>query len=265
MMGGCKFVYFLIQMAFFIQDVYSDDNNDVDDKIIGGRKVNITDYRFYVLVVAKLSDTREGNCGGSIINPKHAITAAHCLIRAKSVKVRPGISSKHESLKDKPFIGGKYKIHEKYSVKTLSYDVAMITLNKDIVMGDYAQPVNLIGADEEIPVGAKVTVVGFGKISDDGRLSDDLKAVDLEMYSDQYCHKYYSRGPTATQICAGHDKDNQSTCGGDSGGPIVFHKTNKQLALVTAGGRKCAKAKYPKLFTKLSNKEVHDWIKKHSS
>ncbi|VVC98661.1 unnamed protein product [Leptidea sinapis] len=141
----------------------------------------------------------------------------------------------------------------------------MITLNKDIVMGDYAQPVNLIGADEEIPVGTKVTVVGFGRISQNGPLSDDLKAVDLEMYSDEYCHKFYGRLPTATQICAGHDKDNQSTCSGDSGGPIVFHKTNKQLALVTAGGRKCAKAKVPKIFTNLSNKEIHDWIKKHSS
>ncbi|VVC94580.1 unnamed protein product, partial [Leptidea sinapis] len=33
------------------------------------------------------------------------------------------------------------------------------------------------------------------------------------MYTDQYCHKFYgSRSPTATQICAGHNKDNQNTC-----------------------------------------------------
>ena len=49
-------------------------------RVVGGRKTKAHKYPWLVFLETTDQRGEEGRCGGSIIHPRHILTAAHCLM-----------------------------------------------------------------------------------------------------------------------------------------------------------------------------------------
>jgi hypothetical protein len=207
-------------------------------------------------------------CGGSFIDPRIVVTAAHCVEdMQKKIFVSSGISlnSQHSGA---PLIPVEAVFpHPHYDRTKLTNDIAILYLGS-YDLGALPRPIVPISLNDdetfpdEIP-GIRVTVTGWGNTSSFGKLYDDpLRSADLDIVPVTRC----SLAPgyddvDARQICAGDlAQGGIDACNGDSGGPLVAKKADGSLSLVgvVSWGEGCALAGKPGVYTRISS--FHDWI-----
>ncbi|KAG5668705.1 hypothetical protein PVAND_016634 [Polypedilum vanderplanki] len=236
-----KFPFLLIftTFFFFVQA-------ERDHKIVGGSTVDISSYPFMVSV----QNRGRHICGGSIIKPRYALTAAHCLYggSASSFSVRSDTSFRN--------MGGRLhkaksiKINPQYNSKTHDYDSGVIEIGGTFS----ANPVQL--ATVLPSSGSSVTAIGWGELIENGPLPFKLQAVGLNLISQDQCSRYYrSHTFTARMICAGVNGGGKDTCQGDSGGPLI---SNGNLIGITSFGIGCARANYPGVYSNVPS--LYKWI-----
>ncbi|XP_050672342.1 trypsin 5G1-like isoform X3 [Leptidea sinapis] len=258
---------FLVSAIILVQGTYCKNSLTSileESKIVGGHETSISKLPFQVFVYTHNSN---GSfiCGGSILNEEYILTAAHCIYGKQSVEVGAG-STERETVAKIPLIPAKcFVYHPLYNDTTADYDVAYIQLSKPLNLdGLKEKAVHIVQAGSKVPVGAKVTVSGWGNTAENGSLSDVLRAVELNIISVVECRKYYGK-ETITQrmICAGVREGGKDTCQGDSGGPLVYSSTRKQVGIVSSGYG-CARPGVPGIYTNLANPGIRSWIKKHT-
>lgn len=232
--------------------------------IVGGR---ITEAPSYMAGLVDDGGTF-AFCGGSFIDPRIVVTAAHCVEEMqKKIFVSAGLSlnSQHSGA---PLIPVEAVFpHPHYDPTKLTNDIAILylgsydpaTLPRPIV------PISL-NHDETFPdetPGIRVTVTGWGNTSSFGKLYDDpLRSADLDIVPVTRC----SLAPgyddvDERQICAGDlVQGGIDACNGDSGGPLVAKKADGSLSLVgvVSWGEGCALAGKPGVYTRIS--AFHEWI-----
>lgn len=151
--------------------------------------------------------------------------------------------------------------HPKYTGD--HYDVGILQLVDDIKFGKTAQPVQLAGASEQISVGADTFVNGWGTNPDHPRDDNHLYQVHLQVKNSSECARLYGdRDFDAHEICV--QGKNKSDCEGDSGGPLIYTKTGRQIGIVSYGGDDCV-SNYPTVYTKISdNMDFIDDVKRQT-
>ncbi|CAL4063498.1 unnamed protein product, partial [Meganyctiphanes norvegica] len=110
----------------------------------------------------------------------------------------------------------------------------------------WVQPVCLVDG----PVGANCSVAGFGFLTPDGDLSDNLQAVDLPILD--HCRPYEPINLEQV-FCAGYDGGGKDTCQGDSGGPLVCLGGDgvwSQVGVVSFG-HGCAQPLFPGVYSRI--------------
>ncbi|VVD05930.1 unnamed protein product, partial [Leptidea sinapis] len=207
--------------------VYSDADNNIENRILGGHKVSIKDYPYQVHITAE-----------------------------KNGKNR-------EKVMDEPSMPGIYVYHPNYNDSTSDYDIAIIELtNNNITYTPKKQPTTLPKSGTEVRAGTNTTVSGWGYIKPNGPYSNDLRAVTLKVYPLQYCAIYYGSLVTERHICAGSDEPDQNSCQGDAGGPLVITSDKVQVGVVS-GGLGCESG-VPKIYTNLAYRGISDFISKYT-
>ncbi|PSN49708.1 Trypsin 3A1 [Blattella germanica] len=196
-----------------------------EKNIVNGSIVKIGQYPFMV----SLQINNEHWCAGSIINPLYILTAAHCLEDCKNPENYSILVGTVE-LSDG---GTRYsvsalKIHEDY--------------NSDV---SYANDI--------------------GIVKDGGDVTNELRKVELIVYSDEACLALHEDSPirhlpVSTNICAGVPEGRKAECNADSGGP-VFNKQH-QVGIVSWSIKPCGRFPYPGVYTEVS--QFKKWIKKNS-
>ncbi|KAG8325670.1 hypothetical protein J6590_061342 [Homalodisca vitripennis] len=235
--------------------VYHDENCGrsklpLTHKSIGGHNVDMGKYPWMARLVYRSSkdDAETGACGGSLINKRYILTAAHCCIdEPKNVHgavlayVTLGEYDVHH-IRD-CYRGDcaprvleveienvmKYPLHQKKNL--FSNDICLIRLTQDVEFTDYIQPVCLPSAidnDEKNLYYLNMTVAGWGTMENfpQTRHPHALQDVDVVVRPTEFCDvRLGMQFDWVSQICAGPNEPDISPCPGDSGGPLMYYNT----------------------------------------
>lgn len=244
-------------------------------RITSGKRTSIGEFPWMALIAY---DTEEGidfKCGGSLINDRYVLTAAHCILDT-TIGVRLGEfnintiedcegSSCAPPVQD--FYIDTVIIHPNFDKKNLHNDIALLRLSTKVNMTyDNVQPICLPTSDEELSEleNKMLTVTGWG-ITEKGHKSSELLKVTIPVVPLKKCQEIYRDHAeiVASQICAG-GFSGEDSCGGDSGGPLASVETVDgrsryvQHGIVSYGPRQCGSKGHPGIYTKVDG--FMEWI-----
>jgi len=230
-------VLFGLLFLFFVTSVHSEptpfayEGNDVlalkgcgigavywGDRIIGGSEVSIVQFPWQVSL--RMTSRNNHYCGGSLLNTKFVVTAAHCVKdqRESNIKVVMGSTTlKSLSPNAKSVSVKKIHVHDNYSPVNLNDDIALIELENNVIEAKnlhfpFIRGVCLPQKNEEFT--GKSTVSGWGRTSETTYgSSDTLRAVDVELKTDDECRNDYGRSKIYdSMLCAGYDQGGRDAC-----------------------------------------------------
>ncbi|CAL4085529.1 unnamed protein product, partial [Meganyctiphanes norvegica] len=239
-------------------------------RIVGGTEV--TPKRKYPWQIGLHQPGYYISCGGTIINDRWILTAAHCVVDQNTCRVKYDSSSpikvwvgEHNQLEASDDISDtkKYSIktyvkHPNYNCKTLDYDFALLELAEPIPFNSIIRPICLPKDDSKTYAGQTGTVTGWGSIDNSGTLSKFLREVQVPILANDKCGSWGTIA--AMKVCAG-GQTGKDSCGGDSGGPMYVFENNKyvQVGVVSYGSSSgCASTAYPGVYARVS--KALTWI-----
>ena len=187
------------------------------DRILGG--VPAPDGKYPFNVGLRLSWGLQ-LCGGTLINDRYVLTAAHCLAWGMgATNMRLHIGSHDE--KDQGVVRRvktlKYHIKYDSSNDSSDYDVGLIEMDRPV---EDVEKICLADNPRDLFEDEKATVIGWGLTNYQGSNADHLREVNVTVDANEDCNKAYNGNITPNMLCAGEDIDGKDACQGDSGGPL---------------------------------------------
>ncbi|XP_057328585.1 trypsin-3-like [Microplitis mediator] len=249
------FVLFIVSAVATADPLRNHFRLDHNARIVGGRNASIEEFPYLV----SIQTFGYHYCGGGIISEKWALTARTCYVSIRDL-IRAGSTYSNEggSLHTVAQIIRHEKFHYIDSINDASVNnIQLLRVLEPFKFDKTRQPMALFNANEVVPANTLGELAGWG-FTENGQLSQNLKAIDLNTLTPQKCKNSYDLfgGLQEDQFCAGHPAFKQDVCFSDAGSPFAI---NGRIAGFVSWANGCGEPGYYGVYTKISS--YIPWIK----
>eukprot|EP00178_Gracilaria_changii_P000290 TRINITY_DN1035_c0_g2_i1.p1 TRINITY_DN1035_c0_g2~~TRINITY_DN1035_c0_g2_i1.p1 ORF type:complete len:468 (+),score=103.92 TRINITY_DN1035_c0_g2_i1:754-2157(+) len=228
----------------------SQHNNAPSPRIVGGALA-------HAHITAHMVSFYNEGCAGSLLSPRWALTAAHCLVRPSSLAFVAGQTSNSGTVVE---IEAVFSHPDFFLPK---HDISVVKFVTDVPADARFVRLNV---NHNIPhVHEFSRVAGYGYTTEGFDASHDarLRQVDVPVVATHTCKQAYGTVDSflssginqSMHICAGYQRGGCDSCNADSGGPLFVYDAQLnviQIALVSFGYG-CARAAVPGGYTRVSS------------
>ncbi|XP_053672270.1 serine protease easter-like [Anopheles nili] len=256
------------------------------NRIAHGNATRVFEFPWMALLRYESNGELSDRCGGSLINNRYVLTAAHCVRTSSSiklVKVRLGEHDKTKEIDCHVYSDGEQDcadaaydvdiesmvVHKEYNrpIK-FRHDIALIRMVREIDFSDSVKPICLpVNEDTRRKVLPRYIITGWGT-TEQQALSDLLLQAIVDHVPIPECQQkmnenfLYVNLADEWQMCAA-GKNLVDSCQGDSGGPLGFSVNVAgsrfvQFGIVSAGVKSCGKESVPGIYTRVTS--YMNWI-----
>ncbi|XP_072392613.1 trypsin-1-like [Diabrotica undecimpunctata] len=253
---------------------YIDYSDLIDIRVTHGEDAGLYEFPWMSLLSFRIGNIRVFRCGGSIINNRYILTAAHCLEdKSNLLGVRVGeydLSNKGAE-KDCIFTECNYPVqdlaieeiisHPNYESKDKKNDIGLLRVQPITFNNKNVKPLCLPRTSNTELTQTYAELSGWGITKLGGRTSKVLQKGYLKVVRSTDCQNFYKDNLFTViddkRICAGGilQTNKSNACAGDSGGPLQVIELSPdnerkyvQHGILSAGVIRCD---YPSLFTKV--------------
>ncbi|XP_053661040.1 trypsin-1-like [Anopheles marshallii] len=227
-----------------------------NSKIVGGHEAEIGHYPW----MAALYYNNRFICGGSLINDRYVLTAAHCVFGSDRSLFRVKLLMHDRTVpKEDSFERKVSYIMTNWFLNVLVFitnDVALLKLSEPVPLGETIVPVCL-PPEGNTYAGQEGIVTGWGKLGD-GTFPMRLQEVHVPILANEECHnqtQYFRFQINDRMMCAGIPEGGKDSCQGDSGGPMhVFDAEANRFVIagVVSWGFGCAQPRFPGIYARVN-------------
>jgi trypsin len=234
--------------------VNASDDADPSIQIVNGRDARVCEIPYQIA----LTDSVGPFCGGTLLDNRWVLTAAHCLggrMSAVAGEHRLGATNSNRQSRRVT----RQIAHPQYNDRTTDFDIALLQLESGFNLNTCVRPLPL--PSSALGAGATCTISGWGATSEGGSGARTLQVASVRSMSNRDCTRNY--GYSSTQItnnmvCAMNRNSNGQidACQGDSGGPLAC---GSRAHGAVSWGVGCARPNYPGVYAR--SHFVLNWIR----
>ncbi|XP_032316133.1 testisin-like isoform X2 [Camelus ferus] len=210
----------------------------IQPRIVGGKDAELGRWPWQ----ASLRLWGSHHCGGSLLNRRWVLSAAHCFRKVRDIIVNPY-----------------------FKVSSVN-DIALLRLATSVTYNKHIQPICVLTSSSEFKNRNDCWVTGWGYISEKKSLPHphSLQEVQVSVINKSRCMYLFLQPDVRSDgeddvICAGFEDGKRDACKGDSGGPLVCEKKDLWIQIgIVSWGVGCGRPNRPGVYTNVSNH--FNWI-----
>ncbi|XP_050075324.1 brachyurin-like [Anopheles maculipalpis] len=213
-----------------------------------GRPAYAGQFPYHALLVVSFGEEETRYCSGALVDERHVVTTAQCVVGSSSVEVHLGSNCLLVDENDQfryVFGAVKVTVREGYEAETFVNDVAVVRFTDEAVrLPPWVRPVRLPEMDEEQYVGQEVLTSGYGLMNFGAEgAADALQYMRLVVLELEACQEEFNFiTPDTGRFCA-QEATHEPNCVSDVGSPLVMKESGLHqyvLLGLTSFGQKFA-------------------------